>query len=544
MYESKNLDHLGLVAGMCDELGLVSLIDSLVPSDSNERKISTGVCVKALILNGLGFVGRRLYLVSDFFSDKPVEHLLGEGITSDLLNDDRLGRCLDDLYHFGLSELFSLIAAQAYRRLGLASHPQFAHTDSTSFHVDGAYNSESYQEGDACIHITQGYSRDHRPDLNQVCLNLIVENSAGIPLFMETLSGNSSDKQSLAKSIESFTKSLQSAPNPLCWVADSALYSAENIQSLSQTGLWLTRVPETISEVKYLKEAVELSQMQHFDEKDLADYRYQVVGSTYGGARQEWLLIFSQNAYEREAQSLAKNFAKASLAESKAIEQCCKQTFACKQDAQNALTKLEKQCQSIQLHDTKIQAIEGYASKGKPKPNEAKVIKGYQIQLAYSCPITPYKQKKRTLGFFVLASNEVEGKLSPDQKLSAYKDQNKVEKGFRFLKDPEFHAATIFVKKPQRVEAVLMLMTLCLLVYAALERQLRQALQLQNQTLPNQNKKEVQNPTMKWVFMLMRGIHCLYLPTQKELVLLNINAIHLKIIALFSNHIAKYYKLE
>jgi transposase len=542
MYESKNLDHLGLVAGMCDELGLVSLIDNLLPSDSTERKVSTGVCVKALILNGLGFVGRRLYLVSDFFSDKPVEHLLGAGITSDLLNDDRLGRCLDDLYSFGLTEIFSIIAANAYIHLGLSSLPQFAHADSSSFHVDGAYNSDTYQEGDACIHITQGYSRDHRPDLNQVCLNMIVENSAGIPLFMEALSGNSSDKKSLAQSIESFSKSLQSAPNPLCWVADSALYSAENIKTLSKTGLWLTRVPETISAVKYLKEAIELGQMQHFAEKDLADYRYQILGSTYGGVRQEWLLIFSQNAYQREAKSLTKSFAKASLAESKAVEQLCKKTFACKQDAQNALAQL--QCKYIQLHDTSIEAIEGYAGKGKPKPNEAKIIKGYQIKVAYSCPIDQYVQKQKTLGFFVLASNEVEGKLSPDQKLSGYKDQNKVEKGFRFLKDPDFHAATMFVKKPPRVEAVLMLMTLCLLVYAALERQLRQALQEQNQTLPNQNKKEVHNPTMKWVFMLFRGIHCLYLPDQKKPVLLNIKAIHLKIIALFAHNIAKYYKIE
>jgi hypothetical protein len=85
----------------------------------------------------LGFAGRRLYLVSDFFSDKPVEHLLGAGITADQLNDDRLGRCLDDLYAFGLTELFSLVAAQTYPKLGLASQPQFAHADSTSFHVDG-----------------------------------------------------------------------------------------------------------------------------------------------------------------------------------------------------------------------------------------------------------------------------------------------------------------------------------------------------------------------------------------------------------------------
>ncbi len=181
--ESKDLGHLGLIAGMCDDLKMVSLVDSLCPSNSNERKVSTGNCVKALIMNGLGFSGRRLYLTPKFFSDKPIAHLLGEGISANMLNDDRLGRCLDDLYDFGLTKLFSIVCERAYEVLGLSSCPQFYHLDSTSFHVDGAYNSDTHQNDDACIHITHGYSRDHRPDLNQICFNLIVNNS-GLPLFM------------------------------------------------------------------------------------------------------------------------------------------------------------------------------------------------------------------------------------------------------------------------------------------------------------------------------------------------------------------------
>ena len=123
-----------------------------------------------------------------------------------------------------------------------------------------------------------------------------------------------------------------------------------------------------------------------------------------------------------------------------------------------------------------------------------------------------------------------------------YKDQNKVEKGFRFLKDPAFLASNIFVKKPQRVEATLMLMTLCLLVYAALERELRQALEQQEETLPNQNKKEVKNPTMKWVFILFRGIHLLYV--EEKIIVLNLEELQKKILGLFTNKIAKYYRIE
>jgi len=94
-YSSCNLDHLGIVAGMIDELGLPELIDTVIKQDHEQRQVSVGLCVKAMILNGLGFVNRALYLMPHFFKDKPVERLLGEGIEAEHLNDDALGRSLD-----------------------------------------------------------------------------------------------------------------------------------------------------------------------------------------------------------------------------------------------------------------------------------------------------------------------------------------------------------------------------------------------------------------------------------------------------------------
>ena len=65
--------------------------------------------------------------------------------------------------------------------------------DSTDFHLEGIYNSKEVAVNEHLIHLRPGYSRDKRPDLNQVVLNLIVENQAGIALHMEGLDGNTSD---------------------------------------------------------------------------------------------------------------------------------------------------------------------------------------------------------------------------------------------------------------------------------------------------------------------------------------------------------------
>jgi transposase len=101
-----------------------------------------------------------LYLVPQFFENKPVEHLLGEGITADMLNDDCLGRTLDWLYEHDPTTLFAGIARQARERFGIKSNQ--VHVDTTSFSVSGDYQAE--EGAPVAVAITHGYSRDHREE--------------------------------------------------------------------------------------------------------------------------------------------------------------------------------------------------------------------------------------------------------------------------------------------------------------------------------------------------------------------------------------------
>ena len=144
-----------------------------------------------MILNGLGFHSRTLHMFPEFFKHKPLELLLGkQGIQPEHLNDDVLGRTLDALYEVGCSDLYLVMAERVLNTLGIK--PDSVHLDITSFHVDGEYKTEP-NEDIQHIELVRGYSRDHRPELNQVVLELICENQAGIPVFMQAMS--SKDKQ-------------------------------------------------------------------------------------------------------------------------------------------------------------------------------------------------------------------------------------------------------------------------------------------------------------------------------------------------------------
>ena len=221
-FASYNLDHLGLVAGMVDELGLVSLIDTLIPQDHAQRQVSVGLSVKAMILNGLGFVNRALYLMPHFFQDKPVERLLGAGMVAEYFNDDVLGRAMDRIAEYGPTELYGPLAANVVHQLGLSG--RFGHLDSSSIHVDGVYNSQQETVEDGVVHIKPGYSRHHRPDLNQIVVQLISEQQASIPLWMAALSGNSHDKTAFRDTIKNHLHQLKARVGLELIVADSALY--------------------------------------------------------------------------------------------------------------------------------------------------------------------------------------------------------------------------------------------------------------------------------------------------------------------------------
>ena len=97
--------HLGAVAATIDKLGLVDKIDKLIPCGDG-AKTTMGQRVKAMILNGLGFIDYRLYMFPQFLEDKPIGRLFGHDLSPELFNDDALGRCLDKIAECGVTKVF------------------------------------------------------------------------------------------------------------------------------------------------------------------------------------------------------------------------------------------------------------------------------------------------------------------------------------------------------------------------------------------------------------------------------------------------------
>jgi transposase len=534
-YSSEVLDHLGLVAGMFDELGIGDVLDRAIKHTPETRIVTVGSAVKAMVLNGLGFVPQQLSLVPLFFQNKPTQRLIAPGVDAQHLHDDTLGRALDTLYDYGVTELYSLIAATAAHRLGLA--PTFAHLESTSFHGDGRYNSAEEPEAQG-IHITRGSSRDHRPDLNQVRLDLIVEHQAGIPLLMQPRSGNSSDGQDFGQLVTKHIKQLQTTYGTTSLVADSALYSAENLQKLAKTGSkWITRVPATVTEAQDALAHADPETMEPLGE----DSRSHVLTSTYGGVAQRWVLYYSAHRRPQAQRRVDKHWRKQSEAEAKAFQKLCRTACACAADAQQALAPFAHGLQATALHESTLHPKPRYGKRGRPGPGTPPAQVVYHITGALASSLAAHEALVAPQSCFILATNERnERLLPPPELLAGYTGQKHAERGFRFLKDPRFLAASLSLKQPERIMALLMVMTVCLLVYAALEYRIRKALKDHQATCPNQKGQPVQNPTARWVFQYFVGIHLLRIRGEGAFVL-HLNDQHQQLLRLLGRPYEAFY---
>jgi transposase len=407
--------------------------------------------------------------------------------------------------------------------------------DSTDFHLEGVYNSRDGEVGEHVLHLRPGYSRDHRPDLNQVVLNLIVENEAGIVLHMQGLDGNTSDKMAFKDTIKSHISQLQAVHDLDYIVMDSAGYTKESLTGCGKTIKWISRVPETLTECK---SAIAKS---YSDWLPLSTgYQYVPLKSAYADIEQRWLLIFSQEAYDREIQTLRKNYLKRSEKEYDDFAKLCKVHFGCEKDAQKAINAFALNLKYLTINDISIKRVAFFEKKGRPKNGDAPAGYHYFIEANTCSSMATFEKMAHTKGKFIVATCELDEVKLPDQALFRnYKGQSKVERGFRFLKDPQFMASTLFVKKPQRLEALLFIMTLCLSVYAAIEYNVRKQLIIKDLTLPNQLKKEVKNPSARWIFACFSPIHVLY--TDQGIHILNVKDFHRKVINLLGPNFYKYY---
>ena len=221
-------------------LGLDGFFEAAV--DTDEADVPWSRVAAVLAINRLCAPGSELGIEQRWYPATALDDLLS--IEDGKLNDTRLYRCLDRMLPHKTK-----LERHLKRRYGELFGAEFDVLlyDLTSTYVEGAAEKNSMMR--------RGYSRDHRPDCEQMVIALIV-NSDGFPFSYETFDGNRADVTTMETILRMVERKYGQARR--IWVFDRGIVSEENLQAIRKRGgQYLVGTPR--------------SQMKQFEEELLKD---------------------------------------------------------------------------------------------------------------------------------------------------------------------------------------------------------------------------------------------------------------------------------
>src|SRR5581483_1284277 len=357
----------------------------------------------------------------------------------------------------------------------------------------------------ALIAITSGSSRDHREDLKQWMLALATTHDGDIPLFLPPLSGNSSDKVSVLAAVQAIQEPLRATDEaPGVYVADNGVSSEATMRQLNQARIkWISRVSETSTQAKQSLAA----SSETWQTTDDGSMHFACRIRTLPQGQERWVIVRT-NASEQRAQATLQRQVKRAQAEwEKKCWHLGNQRFACEADARAALEREQKGQPAWLDVQSEVVAHAHHEGRGRPRKDASPPAQQWQIVARVSINQEMVEQEALRNACWIVGTTILSTAEVADQALAATdKEPGGVERGFRFLTDPLVLASSVFVKKPERIMALSLIMVLCLLISRLAEFRLRTRLAQTAQTIPDQLQKPTARPTMRWVFQCFEGI--------------------------------------
>jgi len=516
--------HLPIIKAYADQLGLVSLINHYVPT---EMEVDAGTVVLALVLDTLS--GRSpLYRLEEFFAQQDTALLLGKTVPAQALNDDTAGRVLDRLYDFGTMRLFTACAVRAAMRFALER--RYVHFDTTSHSVWGEYQFAATQ--DLPFQVPYGYSKDKRPDLKQFVLSTLCVDRA-VPIWGKPEDGNASDKTlntTVLSEIAHILAHYGVQPGAFIYVADAALVTEDNLAALGDT-LFIPRLPATYSECgRVIAEAVARNQWEEVGGLaqtpptkrrpgtfyKVAEARVTLYGKTYRA-----VVVHSSSQDQRRQQRLERELQASYATLEASVHAAARQEYFCQADAEAAAAKLRALLSAYHWVAVAVQERPKYGP-GRPSSTQPRVVKAlrYGLQVTLHERAEVIARKTQETGCFVLLTKvPTVGEMAhrAGDVLRAYKEQHGIEQNYGFLKDPLI-VNSLFLKKPERIEALGLVLLLALLLWRLVERTLRVHVETTGQPLTGWDKKATQKPTAFMLMTKFAGVMVLKVEGQRQLV--------------------------
>lgn len=529
-----------IASRFADRLGIVSAFDRHVPSDPRDLLPVSSTLSIALI--NILLERFPLYKMGEWAKER---QLLDKKLAS-CLNDDRVGRALDRLFRADRSALLTEVVLRAIEVFNLDTSR--VHNDSTTVTLTGEY--QSYPTSKAAKP-KRGHNKDHRPDLKQLLFSLSVLGDGAVPLYFKVWDGNVTDDRTHIKNWMALRGLLGRAD--FTYVTDSKLCTRENMEFIdSEGGSFVTVMPQTRGEDRRFRDWIQDHAPQWFEVTRKPDprrkYAPQHVYWTFEspflsseGFRIIWVRSSQKQSLDAASRSRAIEKTEQDLADLSArnlrnrerLEATLQEIFASRKTGQFFRAQIE----------ARVEERFRQEQKGRPTKHTRYLKtekKGYGFTWEHDQAAIRYAAKCD--GLFPLITNR---KDPAREILKIYKFQPRLERRHSQLKSV-YGVRPVFIKNPERIEALLFLYFLALMIDGLVERETRNAMKERKlDSIPiYPEARACQRPTTDKVFDLFRDVrlHRVTTPGKTTYLPDDLSPVQLQVLSLLNLQVEDFFK--
>jgi transposase len=485
--ETIRLGPLPIVNHFVHRLGLDSFLDAVVPT--TDRRVAVPYA-KALgvLLRSILVEREPIYRQQETVLAFGAEAFGLAAAEAKHLGDDRIGRALDRLFDADRASLLTSLAIETVRRFDLKTDE--LHGDSTTAKLCGAYRSARGRSvrGKRALFITNGHSKDHRPDLKQVLFEMSITTDGGVPLRFRCADGNMNDDLFHIAAWD--TLCAIAGKRDFLYVADAKLCSQDNMMHIHRNrGRFVTVIPRNRLEHKQFVEWIRTHEPRWTEVWNRPNPRCK------NGPRDMWR-VFRSPMPSREGWPITwvhSSLLEIAHAESRRsrIAKAVKELDAVEATLRGSRPRIRhrhdlgKRADGILKHYQVSQYVKVFPADvcedryvkdrgGPPGPRPRfKRVPKMKLSLTWNVDDEAVRRDAKMDGIYPLLTNDTE--LAAEAVLAAHKAQPQIEKRFEQLKSV-FQVAPVCLKNEARIEALLTIFFIAMLVQALIEREVRRAM--------------------------------------------------------------------
>jgi transposase len=553
----ERVDEIPLLLHWLAEMGVQEKIDSLWKAHGNWEGLSYGQLAQLFLTYVLHSLNHSLYKMEPWLADHQtlIEQITGWQFTSKDATDDRLATLIqalgtDDSVRIEFQTDMGQHLIQAY-----ALPTDVARYDTTSFSV---HHARSAQDPDGLLRF--GHSKDHRPDLLQFKQGLGTLDPAGIPLYSNTLSGNTADDNCYVPAWRELARTIGHAD--FLYVADCKAAALSTRATIDQEkGRYLFPLPMTGEVPEKLRQLVmnppEEPSLIHLTKIEKGKETVKEIGRGFATQEtltfqpesndshtwvEQWFVVQSHtfaNIPKKAILTRIEN-AGADLQRLKPKKDDTAEQF--RQRAEKILKN--RKCEgliTVEVQET-LTFKEKCLGRGRPKRDSPRsVVEAREISVQFQRNPTAIDEALTLAGWRIYVTNVPACDMSLEQSVRYYREEWLVERGFHRFKQGSLPVLPLYVRLHERIKGLMLLLTIALQAITLIEFVARRNLAATRRTIsglvPGNPRMKTDRPTTERLLAQFEGLHLLIEQTPNRIKLRlveELNPLQIEILALLN----------